>query len=94
VLAPRLTLTKTADSTTANGDQIGFRITLSNASSAGTASGVTLTDPLPNASGNTATWAAQTSGTTQNLLNVIFVDASNGWAVGAGGNAVAGTPDA
>ena len=54
VNCPALTITKTADASTVSaGSPIGFTITLSNSSAAGTgtAEGVVLTDPLPNASG-------------------------------------------
>ena len=35
-----------------------------------------------------ATWAAQTSGTTNEFFSVEFTDASNGWAVGDNGTIV------
>ena len=48
---PGLHITKMADATTVNaGDAIGFTIGVSN-SGPGTATGVTLTDPLPGGSG-------------------------------------------
>jgi uncharacterized repeat protein (TIGR01451 family) len=51
VLAPSMTITKTADDDLVNaGDAIGFTITVSN-SGQGTAKGVTLDDPLPTGSG-------------------------------------------
>jgi uncharacterized repeat protein (TIGR01451 family)/LPXTG-motif cell wall-anchored protein len=51
VQCPGLHITKTADSTLVDaGDQIGFGITVSN-SGPGTATGVTLTDPLPGGTG-------------------------------------------
>jgi uncharacterized repeat protein (TIGR01451 family) len=51
VLAPTLTITKTADAATVNaGSPIGFTITVSNGG-AGPASNVTLTDTLPTGSG-------------------------------------------
>ncbi len=54
VLAPALSLRKTADAASVStGSRIGFRMTVSNSSAAGTgtASDVTLTDPLPSGSG-------------------------------------------
>jgi uncharacterized repeat protein (TIGR01451 family) len=54
VQCPALTLTKTADNASVNaGDQIGFTITAANGNAAGTgtATGVTIDDPLPAGSG-------------------------------------------
>jgi uncharacterized repeat protein (TIGR01451 family) len=49
---PALHLSKTADNATVNaGENIGFTITVSNDSGAGTATAVTITDPLPTGSG-------------------------------------------
>jgi uncharacterized repeat protein (TIGR01451 family) len=60
--APVVSVTKTADhSAPVNaGDQIGFTVTVKN-NGPGTATGVKLTDPLPNGSGSGVTWAVDTS---------------------------------
>jgi uncharacterized repeat protein (TIGR01451 family) len=51
-----VTVTKTADASPVNaGDPIGFTVTVHNAGS-GSATGVTLTDPLPGGSGTGVTW--------------------------------------
>ena len=52
-----VTITKTADASPVNaGDQIGFTVEVKN-TGAGTAKGVSLTDPLPGGSGSGVTWA-------------------------------------
>ena len=51
VTQPSLTVTKTADATSVNaGQQIGFGVTVTN-NGAGTATNVTLSDPLPGGDG-------------------------------------------
>jgi uncharacterized repeat protein (TIGR01451 family)/LPXTG-motif cell wall-anchored protein len=62
VLAPSLSIHKTADASPVNtGDQIGFTITVSNSNAAGTgtAKSVTMTDPLPK--GNGVDWMIDTA---------------------------------
>jgi len=57
VLCANVTITKIADASTANaGDTIGFTVLVSN-SGAGTATGATLTDPLPAGSGAGVSWS-------------------------------------
>ena len=52
VNAPVLSITKTADATSVPaGSNVGFTITVSNSGTAGTATNVTLNDPLPSGSG-------------------------------------------
>jgi uncharacterized repeat protein (TIGR01451 family) len=61
--APSLSVTKTADNATVNaGDPLGFTVTVANAGP-GTATGVTLADPLP--AGTTATGWSMASGPSQ-----------------------------
>jgi uncharacterized repeat protein (TIGR01451 family) len=56
-LTPALSITKVADAATVNaGDPIGFVVTVKNTGT-GTASGVTVSDPLPAGSGAHVTWA-------------------------------------
>ncbi|HEV2216163.1 MAG TPA: hypothetical protein VGV88_01200 [Candidatus Dormibacteraeota bacterium] len=63
VLAPHLTLTKTADAGTVSaGDPIGYVITLTNAG-AGTATNVTVNDTLPTNAGLAWSIASQSGGT-------------------------------
>ena len=60
---PNLSITKTADAVTVDaGNTIGFTITLSNSSAAGTgtATGATINDPLPGGSG--VSWSIQSLG--------------------------------
>ena len=60
VLAPDVTITKTADSGTVNaGDPIGFTVTITNsgADTVGTAHGVTVADPLP--MGSDVSWSIE-----------------------------------
>lgn len=64
VLAPAVTVTKTADTTIVDaGSQMGFTVTISNsnAEGTGTAVGITVADPLPMGSGVSWTIADQTS---------------------------------
>jgi uncharacterized repeat protein (TIGR01451 family) len=60
VNCPNLTLTKTADAASVSaGSPIGFTVTLANAPGAGTATGATISDPLPVGNGITWTIASQ-----------------------------------
>ena len=57
VLAPDVTVTKTADQPTVNAGQgAGFTVTVKNVGQ-GTANGVTLSDPLPAGAGSDITWS-------------------------------------
>jgi uncharacterized repeat protein (TIGR01451 family) len=63
VAPPNLVVTKTADqSTITAGQTAGFLVTISNTGGA-TATGITLTDPLPAGTGNDVSWTIDTSGT-------------------------------
>src|SRR5204862_59386 len=64
VLAPKLSVVKTPDSASPlnSTDAVGFTITVSNATGAGTAYGVVLSDPLPAPTGVSWTSATLVSG--------------------------------
>ena len=80
ILAPTLTITKTADAATVNaGSQIGFTITINN-TGAGPASNVALTDTLPTGSG--IAWSESPDNTscsiTSNVLSCTFASIAVG----------------
>jgi uncharacterized repeat protein (TIGR01451 family) len=80
VNCPDLNITKVADAATVNsGEQIGFTITVSN-TSAGTAKGVTLNDPLPTGAGVNWSIASgpQTCSIANNTLSCSAVDLVQG----------------
>jgi uncharacterized repeat protein (TIGR01451 family) len=80
VNCPDLHITKTADAATVNaGEQIGFTITVSN-TSVGTATGVTLNDPLPTGTGISWSKASGPQGCSiaNNTLSCTAVDLAQG----------------
>ena len=70
---PNVTVTKTADSATITpGQTAGFTVTITNSGTA-TATGVTLSDPLPAGVGDDVVWTINTSKNTGNYVPADFV---------------------